>query len=48
MIFQARPARPSIFDSFIRQHTSEEGTAAGTPFAPDELLGARYDEMGSE
>ena len=48
LIFQARPAEPSIFDTFVRQHTAEEGIVAGTPFSPDQLLGARYDEVESE
>jgi hypothetical protein len=48
LIFQARQAEPSIFDTFLRQHTGEEGVVAGTPFSPDQLLGARYDEVESE
>lgn len=45
LIFQARQAEPSIFDAFLRQHASEEGVVAGTPFSPDQLLGTRYDEV---
>jgi glycine cleavage system aminomethyltransferase T len=45
LIFQARRAEPSIVDAFLRQRASEEGTVAGTPFAPDELLRSRYDEV---
>lgn len=48
LIFQARQAEPSIFDTFLRQHTGEEGVVAGTPFYPDQLLGARYDEVEGE
>lgn len=48
LIFQARQAEPSIFDAFLQQHAREEGVVAGTPFSPDQLLGARYDEVESE
>jgi transcriptional regulator with XRE-family HTH domain len=48
LIFQAHQTGPSIFDTFLRQHTGEEGVVAGTPFSPDELLGARYDEVEGE
>jgi transcriptional regulator with XRE-family HTH domain len=48
LIFQARRAEPSIFDTFVRQHTAEEGVVAGTPFFPDQLLGARHDEVESD
>jgi len=48
LIFQAQQAEPSIFDTFLQQHAGEEGVVAGTPFSPDQLLGARYDEVESE
>jgi transcriptional regulator with XRE-family HTH domain len=48
LILQARYAEPSIFDTFLRQRTNDEGVVAGTPFSPDQLLGARYDEVESE
>jgi len=48
LIFRVRRAEPSIFDAFLRQHSGEEGIVAGTPFSPEQLLGARYDEVESE
>jgi hypothetical protein len=47
MLFEARQAEPSIFDEFLTQHHSDGGTVAGTPFAPDQLLGA-LPEDGSD
>jgi transcriptional regulator with XRE-family HTH domain len=44
LLFQTRRGEPSIFDAFLRQRTSEAGVVAGTPFAPDELFGARHDD----
>jgi transcriptional regulator with XRE-family HTH domain len=44
MLFETRRAEPSIFDEFLRQHLSDGGTVAGTPFTPDQLLGARLED----
>jgi len=48
LLFKTRQGMPSIFEAFLREHASDEGTVAGTPFMPDQLLGARYDEAGSD
>jgi transcriptional regulator with XRE-family HTH domain len=48
LLFETRQAGLNIFDAFLSQHASAEGTVAGTPFAPDQLLGARHDEDGSD
>jgi len=48
LLFETREAAPSIFEAFLRQHASDEGTVAGTPFTPDQLLGARYNEAESD
>lgn len=40
MIFQARQYEPSIFDAFLRRHSHEDGTVAGTPYSPDQLFEA--------
>lgn len=48
LIFRVRQGEFSIFDAFLRQHTSEEGVVAGTPFSPEQLLGLRYGEVESE
>jgi hypothetical protein len=47
LIFRVPQAELSIFDAFLRQHASEEGVVAGTPFSPEQLLGLRY-EVESE
>jgi hypothetical protein len=43
LLLGPRPSVPSIFDEFILRHTTQSGVVAGTPFSPDELVGARYD-----
>lgn len=48
LLFETRQSQPSIFDVFLRLHASDEGVVTGTPFTPDQLFGARYDEAESE
>jgi transcriptional regulator with XRE-family HTH domain len=48
LLFKPRQAEPSIFDTFLMQHASDAGTVSGTPFTPDQLLGALHDENGSD
>ena len=47
LLFAPRQGVPSIFDGFLRRLASAEGVVSGTPFAPHELLSARYDEAES-